>query len=388
MNATVSVHKDQSTSDLYEGDNPKFEVFKYLTKGSPAPFWLFSGVCAAWGLHKDEVDLSLITISENATFLLKIKDEPIGVVRVSEPDYVGGPKAIASELAWINMLHELDGVNLVTPVPTVMGPYVAEIHQNETTKWSVISTKFIEGTVLEDMADPSSCYRVIGNWSAKFHKSARSWTEPYGFQRFSWDLLDILGPHPRWGRWEEAAGLTPAENKLLYQAMWEALAYVAKQPRNRQTWGLVHADLRPSNIIQRPDGQFVVLDFDDCGYSWYLWDYAASLTFIEHESYAPRLAYEWVEGYRESGELNDSDFEMMSALSMLRRLQMLGWTTRHRADALPDGLYAAQKPGSLMCAERYLKDHNWLLEEAFANRTETQPPEPVDSRTMEVIPHQ
>ena len=43
------------------------------------------------------------------------------------------------------------------------------------------------------------------------------------------------------------------------------------------------ADLRPSNIIRADNGDLTVIDFDDAGYSWYLYDYASSLSFVEHK---------------------------------------------------------------------------------------------------------
>ncbi len=42
-------------------------------------------------------------------------------------------------------------------------------------------------------------------------------------------------------------------------------------------WGLIHADLRPSNIMI--DGaDLTVIDFDDCGFTWFLDDFASALT--------------------------------------------------------------------------------------------------------------
>ncbi len=115
-------------------------------------------------------------------------------------------------------------------------------------------------------------------------------------------------------------------------------------------------------MIRGNNGRLTVIDFDDAGYSWYLYDYASSLSFSGHKDYAPDLAKAWVRGYQAvAGEFSDDELHVMSALSMIRRLQMLGWTTNHREDALPDGLAAQQAPGSVMCAKRYLDDLPWLL---------------------------
>lgn len=346
-------------------DNPvdvvSLSAFGGLTKGSPAPHWLFRGVCGAWGIEPEHAELNLITVSENATFVLLLDGRPEGVVRVSQPGYVGGPEAVASEIAWLAALHEIDGVRLIDPVPTVRGTFVTKIRDLNGVGWMVVSTKFVEGTVLEDLADPSRYYRTIGEWSAKFHEQSRHWNRPFGFKRFNWGISDMVGASPRWGRWE-TADLSDTDRHLCERALDAALAVMNTYPRNSHTWGLIHADLRPSNIIRADNGDLTVIDFDDAGYSWYLYDYASSLSFVEHKPYAPQLAKAWLDGYVSvAGPMSSEELHVMSALSMIRRLQMLGWTTNHREDALPEGLAAEQAAGTVQCARNYLADTQWLL---------------------------
>lgn len=339
------------------------DSFTGLSKGDEAPYWLFAGVCAAWGIEHDRASLTLITVSENATFLLSLDGVSQGVVRVSQPGYVGGPQAVASEISWLNALHDIDCVRLIDPVPTVRGTFVTSIRDMDGRSWTVISTKFVPGTVLEDLDNPAPYYVTIGGWAARFHAQSRAWAPPTGFTRFNWDISDMVGPSPRWGRWESAQ-LGSEERRICELALWKAMDVVMKVQRTTQTWGLIHADLRPSNIIRGDDGTLTVIDFDDCGYGWYLYDYASSLSFIEHEPYAPQLARAWVEGYEAvAGRLDEGELAAMSALSMIRRLQMLGWTTNHREDALPPGLAAQQASGSVECARRYLADPLWLMHE-------------------------
>lgn len=353
----------QTIASLMDVDSAStsLDAFSGLSKGDPAPFWLFQGVCAAWGIDHSRAALNLITVSENATFILLLDGMAEGVVRVSQPGYVGGPQAVASEITWLNALHDIDGVSLINPVPTVRGTFVTGIRDKTGTVWTVVSTKFVEGTVLEDLDNPAPYYVTIGRWAAMFHEQSRRWEPPAGFTRFNWDLSNMVGPSPRWGRWEDA-DLDSHEKELCDAALWKAMDVVIKIPRDKRSWGLIHADLRPSNVIRGTDGQLTVIDFDDSGYSWFLYDYAASLSFIEHEEYAPQLASAWVSGYESVAEaFSEADLETMSALSMIRRLQMLGWTTNHREDALPPGLARSQASGSILCASRYVKDSLWLL---------------------------
>ncbi|MDR1799860.1 MAG: phosphotransferase [Bifidobacteriaceae bacterium] len=340
---------------------PSLSAFDHLTRGAPAPYWLYRGVCANWGLEHDRVDLTLITVSENATFLLALDGQPIGAVRVSHPGYVGGPSAINSEIAWINAIRlQVDEVRVLTVVPSPRGNYVCVIKDNAGTGWICVSTKFVPGTVLEDLPDPSAYYETIGRWSALLHKHARSWELPYGFRRFAWDTSDIVGPSARWGRWE-ASKLTTQEAALLGAAQFKALQVMSGYPKNGYTWGLIHADLRASNVLAEGD-QLTVIDFDDSGFGYYLWDYAAALSFLTQEPYGPAMAQAWIRGYTQITGLDDKEIEVASALTMLRKLQLLGWLCHHREDALPPGLAAAQTAGAVVVAERYLEASTWLLD--------------------------
>jgi len=170
----------------------------------------------------------------------------------------------------------------------------------------------------------------------------------------------MIGPGCRWGQWRDV-GFTRAEQRLLDGVEASAIAVAAAAARTPQSWGLIHADLRPSNLMIDAD-QLTVIDFDDCGFSWFLYDFASALTFQEHLDEAPRMARDWITGYRQVRPVERADETVACALSMIRRLQMLGWTTTHREDALPPALWGAQRSGTLQVAENYLRSPTWLLD--------------------------
>ena len=62
-------------------------------------------------------------------------------------------------------------------------------------------------------------------------------------------------------------------------------------------FGLVHADLRLANLLVDGD-RITVIDFEDCGLSWYLYDLACALTFNEGRADVRELIALWVDGYR------------------------------------------------------------------------------------------
>lgn len=334
-------------------------VFDNLMKGDSAPSWLTAAVTSAWG-HPPATELNLIAVSENATFMIRIAGEPTAVLRVARPGYMTGTAPFESEAAWVGALAAT-GVRVPAAVPTLHDGFVALVPDPDGTVWVCVSYSFAPGAVLEDVADPVPYYRQIGATTARLHLHSRQWQPPAGFERHSWELTDMVGPGCRWGRWE-AADLSSAELGLLTRAQDKALSLLADLPRDAQRWGLIHADLRPSNLLIDTAGQLTVIDFDDSGWSWYLYDYAAAFSFIEHLSDAPTMAREWVAGYREVAPFTDQDAVYGGALSMVRRLQMLGWTTTHRADALPLVLWEAQVEGTAEVARRFMASPTWLLD--------------------------
>ncbi|WP_028046754.1 phosphotransferase enzyme family protein [Cellulomonas sp. URHE0023] len=346
--------------DPQVGTASSLAVFDALRAGSPAPQWLLAGIVDAWNLDPARTTADLITVSENATFVVRVDGRAVAVTRVARPGYVVDPAAFESEVAWVEAIALEDVARVPTSLRTREGRFVARVLDATGTPWWCVSFQFLAGSILEDVADPVPHYRTIGRTTALLHEHADRWTPPAGFVRHAWELADMVGPSARWGRWEDAP-VSRSERVLLRLAQSAALNVLVAAPRGTGNRGLIHADLRPSNIMVCDDG-LAVIDFDDCGYGWYAYDFAAALTFMEHVPFAPEMAQEWLAGYSEVRPLDVLDVRRACALSMVRRLQMLGWTTTHREDALPPALWAAQTSGTLEVAERFLRNPTWLVD--------------------------
>jgi Ser/Thr protein kinase RdoA (MazF antagonist) len=71
------------------------------------------------------------------------------------------------------------------------------------------------------------------------------------------------------------------------------------------------------------DGERItVIDFEDCGFSWYLYDLACALTFNEGRPDVRELIEAWVAGYREVKPLSRADEQEIDTFLMLRRLML------------------------------------------------------------------
>src|SRR5439155_16935214 len=124
--------------------------------------------------------------------------------------------------------------------------------------------------------------------------------------------------------------------------------------RGPERFGLVHADIRLANLLV--DGDHVrVIDFDDCGFSWFMYDFATTVSFIEDHPQVPELKEAWVEGYRSVAPLDPANEAELDTFVMLRRLLLVAWIgSHHEFDTEAAEFGGGFTSGSCTLAERYL----------------------------------
>jgi Ser/Thr protein kinase RdoA (MazF antagonist) len=312
---------------------------------------------AAYGRDRD-TPLRLLSLSENATYLADDGD-PL-VLRVHRPGY-HSLEAIRSELRWMDALREQTPV--VTPelISARDGSDVVSATVAGNTL-HVDAVTFITGCTAEEQPDVVG-FDELGRITAAMHEHVESWVAPEYFTRFSWDVEATLGREARWGNWRHAPGLTAADEAIVERAAAEVGGRLTEFGSDTDRFGLIHADLRMANLMIDPDkgaASITVIDFDDCGWSWYLFDLAAVVSFIEDTPEAERMISDWLRGYLEVRDISAEHLAMIPTLVMLRRLMLTAWVASHAdadaAIAFTDG-YAT---GTARLAERYLTDRDWL----------------------------
>jgi len=312
---------------------------------------------AAYGRDRD-APLRLLSLSENATYL--VDDGDPMVLRVHRPGY-HSLEAIRSELKWMAALREQTRV--VTPelIPARDGSDVVSATVAGNTL-HVDAVTFITGCTAEEQPDVVG-FDELGRITAAMHEHVQSWVAPEYFTRFSWDVEATLGRQARWGNWRHAPGLNAADEAIVERAAAVVGVRLTEFGSDTDRFGLIHADLRMANLMIDPDkgaASITVIDFDDCGWSWYLFDLAAVVSFIEDTPEAERMISDWLRGYLEVRQVSAEHLAMIPTLVMLRRLMLTAWVASHAdadaAIAFTDG-YAT---GTARLAERYLTDRDWL----------------------------
>ena len=186
------------------------------------------------------------------------------------------------------------------------------------------------------------------------HEHALDLAAPAGFTRFAWDYDGAFGSVARWGRWQDgmavgAGGARGARSAGRRAAATGWRAFGSEPHR----YGLVHADLRLANLLEDGDQRYVI-DFDDCGFSWFLYDFGTAVSFFEDDPRVPELTDAWVRGYRSVRDLPAEDEAEIPTFVMMRRLLLVAWIGSHSGTDLARSMGADYTAASCDLAETYL----------------------------------
>ncbi len=308
-------------------------------------------VAGEWGLSP-ETRVSLLDISENATFLAEDPERETPVVlRVHRPGCRERDE-IRSELAWIEELLARGTVWAPRPLPLLRGGRVTRISVDGAAR-HVVAFEFMPGREPLPSARLAPQFERLGAISARLHLHAQGWARPRWFARKAWNHANSVGDTPIWGDWRAAPGLMP-EGAAILERLCEALRLrLAEYGAGPDRFGLIHADLRLTNLLEDGDA-LGVIDCDDCGFGWFAYDFAASVSFMEHEPWIPELQAAWLEGYRTEAPPPPGAEQVMPALILLRRLLLTAWIGSHPETPTALELGAGYAAGTVEMAERFL----------------------------------
>lgn len=285
-----------------------------------------------WGI--DDASLHLIKYRENAVFRV----DSAGTRRALRLHRYGyhSDAELRSELQWMQALDDA-GIKVPSIVPADSGElFVTHSGDGLPGEIQVDLFEWIDGdqlgSVEEGIADEAgvaATYRTIGALAAQVHNQAVSWRLPGGFVRHAWDADGFAGERPFWGQFWKLEAASGSEQELLARgrdAVFSGLKRLAKSPG---TYSMIHADFAPENIMVDGD-QLRLIDFDDAGFGWHLFELVTSLYFIQGEKYFDRAREALLDGYRAHRQLPDQQLELMPLFFLARGFTYIGWVHTRR----------------------------------------------------------
>ncbi|OYW54062.1 MAG: aminoglycoside phosphotransferase [Hyphomicrobium sp. 32-62-53] len=295
--------------------------------------------------------ITLINISENITY--RVDDPASGgrwALRVHRDGY-HSRRAIASELAWVRSLKQSGTITTPAPVPGVDGDIIQTLALDGALPRNVVLFSWETGA--EPATNDVAGFEKLGETAAHMHAHVKNWSRPPWFERHVWDFKTSIGDAPHWGRWRDGMGMTPEIEAVFAETVSVIDHRLHGIGKGDAVFGLVHGDMRLANLLM-DGGEVKVIDFDDCGFSWYLYDCATTVSFFEHEPAVPDLIKAWVRGYRRIGALSAEEEAEIATFVMLRRILLVAWIGSHSETDLARSMGVAYTQGTVPPCQAYL----------------------------------
>ncbi|KAB2886537.1 MAG: phosphotransferase [Albidovulum sp.] len=269
----------------------------------------------------------LINVSENATYLVEAEGFR-SILRIHRPAY-HTRRGIGQELAWSQALAADGMVQTPPPISGVNGELVQEGHAPGLPEPRfMVMFAFAHGRQPDENEDLTAPFERLGAIAARTHLHSQTWAKPDPLERLVWDADAVFGPKANWGNWRDAPNVTPEIRDVLEACEALVCRRLAAFGKGPERYGLVHADMRLANLLIEGDAT-TLIDFDDCGLGWFLYDFATGISFMEDHPQVPALRRAWVKGYRSVRPLSDEEESEIDTFVMLRRMALLAWIGSH-----------------------------------------------------------
>lgn len=272
----------------------------------------------------------LVKYRENAVFRVARLDGGLAGLRLHRPGY-HGEQALRSEMLWLSALHKA-GLSVPEPIATIDGDLIVRVDINETLVQHADLLNWLPGKPLGESGKPldhslqeqKDLFFQLGASMARLHAVSDEWVLPPDFSRPAWNSEGLLGDAPVWGRFWDCEGLTPEQN-LELSALRERLAAALERLQHRGAdYGLIHADLVRENILVH-NGTVSLIDFDDAGFGWRMFDIATALLRNRREPHFKEIRESLIAGYRSERALPQSELDLLPLFLTLRSLAHIGW---------------------------------------------------------------
>ena len=280
-----------------------------------------------WDLHPTTITVT--SLSENIVYKVETTEGTFAY-RIHRPGYHTLDELIA-EHEWTKALSDA-GFLLPVTRPTQSGKYYLPITVNGGARYAEV-IEWLEGCSLRELGERKPDIALIlaqltqlGAMMAKLHNHSEQWQHSASFVRHELDIDGFFGESPFWGRYWDSPGITSDQKALLLGSQKNIIKALEALGKSRDVYGMIHADLHDENIFVTNDKMYLI-DFDDAGFGWHLYDIAVALyTHAFGEDYQT-LQAAFLKGYRQHRPLSEDHIKLIPMFLHIRTRALIGWLT-------------------------------------------------------------
>ncbi|MCX5426045.1 phosphotransferase enzyme family protein [Streptomyces sp. NBC_00078] len=190
--------------------------------------------------------------------------------------------------------------------------------------------------------DPAT-FHALGALVADLHTKVASLKRGKPSVRAAWDAGGLVGDAPVWGDPRRAFHDGARGHDAVDQAMSLLEAELTTYGKAPDRYGPIHADFTPENVLVH-NGHMTVIDFDDSGDGYYLFDLATAAFFYRPHPRFDDIVSALLAGYQSVRPLTQEDLGLWRPLLLARGLTYLAWAADRLGDETSDFVLQHVRP--------------------------------------------
>lgn len=249
--------------------------------------------------------------------------------------------ALHSQLLWMMALRQEADVLVPEPIPTLQGTLTSCVRDGAGLKVRrCYLLRWVPGqNKIQDLG--LSDLRLVGLYMARLHSHAEEFSVPDRFFR----------PERGWGYvfgdsaplWDKGKGFYSSDDIEVFRAAAERVeSHLRSLEKRKEVFGIIHGDLHRENLVFQESsyGKKTVcaLDFDHCGWGYYLYDLAVTLRYLQvYGDRATPMRAALMEGYEHERPLRGGR-EHLAVCQVLHLVELVNKAlTRKEVARLAEG---------------------------------------------------
>jgi len=282
----------------------------------------------SWAI--DVGDITLASQSENIVYRVTTSTGAQYAFRIHRPGYHSFEELV-SEHEWTDALIKA-GFPLPNAIPTVDGEFYVPVKVNGGTRYAGL-IEWIEGESLQALIQENStteflcsALEKVGQLMAKLHEHSIQWQHGENFVRHKFDVDGFFGASPFWGRYWESPYVDGKQQQLLLSSQRNIAQTLTTLGYTSNVFGMIHGDLHHGNLFFSRNKMHII-DFDDAGFGWYLYDIAVALFEYQSRADFSDVCAALLRGYEKVSTLTNDHRSLIPMFMHIRSRAIIGWAT-------------------------------------------------------------
>ncbi|MBZ0289368.1 MAG: phosphotransferase, partial [Anaerolineae bacterium] len=233
--------------------------------------------------------------------------------------------ALESELHWLEAINRETRLCVPRPVPSREGTWLSSVAVeglDKPLRCSLLS--WLEGIFYKTSAMTPEQVAGMGAFLAQLHQFSELYQPPADFYRPRLDWEGLFGVDSPYNPGAGDALFSSEQRQVLDAVAERARVVMQTLGESPREFGLIHGDFIAKNVLFNGD-RVCAIDFDDCGFGYFLYDLAPPLLQMTYERHYPALKAALWAGYVAVRPLPDSYRDLLEVFIAARHVASCRW---------------------------------------------------------------